>query len=393
MIVSAFFQTGKSAEARVVNNQLLKDILLHVIQTDLPFIIAGDFNMDVRKLDAFSTFLHLGCQEMFEFHRNAFGFELPPTCKGATRFDSMILHPFLIKYIRCIDMGPEHQFADHRVVHVQLDVPTRHTDSFTWFVPKSWTLFALDSNLFAASYQQVRSTQPLRDSTDASTCLYQWSSDVETAVDRTLRRQKVLDPFVHTQAFLPKTYWGRCTTPKLVRTPCPTAPKKDRIGLYDPPMEVTCLKSKQKVRQVRRLRCLEQLYKKYQLLRIPQDQWTTLPFFNALSLAWQAIRKANGYGRSWVHWLLQFEAIPVIPVDLPTFDQLYSVRQITQYDADLYCQQEAKFRRMSQKHGIDLDLKHKSSSQFYKRLKAQEAKVLSGFPVEVQAQATLLRHF
>lgn len=53
LIVSAYFQTGKSAEARIANNQLLQDILLHTMPIDLPFIIVGDFNTDVRKSDVF----------------------------------------------------------------------------------------------------------------------------------------------------------------------------------------------------------------------------------------------------------------------------------------------------------------------------------------------------
>ena len=131
LVVSAYFQTGKSAEARIVNNQILHDIWLHVTTTTLPFIVAGDFNTDVRKLDAFSLFHQSACAEMFEFHRNVFGFELPPTCKGSTRYDSMIFHPFLQKYIQRIDVGPEHQFADHCVVRVLFNVPTKHTETFT----------------------------------------------------------------------------------------------------------------------------------------------------------------------------------------------------------------------------------------------------------------------
>ena len=87
LVIAVYFHTGKSAEARIVNNQLLHDILLHLLPTDLPFIIAGDFNTDIRKLDAYASFRHMGCHEMFEFHRNSFGFDLPPTCKGATRYD------------------------------------------------------------------------------------------------------------------------------------------------------------------------------------------------------------------------------------------------------------------------------------------------------------------
>ena len=81
----------------------------------------------------------------------------------------------------------------------------------------------------------------------------------------------------------------------------------------------------------------------------------------------------------------------MVPLTLPTYDQLYCIRQITQYDADLYCQQEARCRRLSHKHGIDLDNTLKSSSRFYQRLKPSDAKILPGFPVQVQAQATLSR--
>ena len=43
----------------------------------------------------------------------------------------MIFHPFLQKYIQRIDVGPEHQFADHCVVRVLFNVPTKHTETFT----------------------------------------------------------------------------------------------------------------------------------------------------------------------------------------------------------------------------------------------------------------------
>ena len=391
LVVSTYFHTGKSAEARIVNNQLLQDILQHVLSTDLPFVIAGDFNMDIQKLDAWPFFSHMGCCEMFEFHRRAFGSELPPTCKGATRFDSMILHPTLLPHILRIDIGPEHQFADHCAVHVQLNLPATHLASQTWFVPKSWTLLHIKGSEFAHQYRKVRHRCPIHVSDDASTSLYQWSAHIEKAVDLTLQSQRRLDPLVHSQRFLPKTHRGRCATPRLIHLSSLRSPKKDWAGCYEPPVEVTSLRSRHKVRQVRRLRCLEQLYKKYTLADILPANWPSLPQFHSLVLQWQAIRLANGYGNSWTRWLLQFEAIDAVPTDLPTLDQLYTVRQITQYDADLYCQQEAKLRRLSNKYGMELDVQHKSSSRFYKQLRAQESKVLPGFPTQLRAQATLQR--
>lgn len=94
---------------------------------------------------------------------------------------------------------------------------------------------------------------------------------------------------------------------------------------------------------------------------------------------WKVICSANGYGRSWAHWLLQFESISGVPHDLPNYDQLYCFRQITQYDADLYCQHEAKLRRQSRQHALNLDIQYKSCSQSYKRLKDSEAKVSLAF--------------
>ena len=137
------------------------------------------------------------------------------------------------------------------------------------------------------------------------------------------------------------------------------------MGHYEPPTEVTSLKSRHKIRQVRRLKCLERLYHKHNLTQqfLPNGELSQP--FRDMTLLWQAIRQAQGYGRSWDRWILQFEAVTVVPVELPSFDYLYTVRQITQYDADLYSHQEAKLQRQSQKHGIDLDVQHKSSSQYY----------------------------
>lgn len=391
VIVSTYFQTGKSAEARIVNNQLMQDLWSYLLSIDLPFIIAGDFNTDIHKLDAYNNFRNMGCQEMFQFHRQAFGFELPPTCNWATRYDSMIIHPSLVKYIHRIDIGPEHQFADHCVAHVQSNVPTNLVDAHSWFVPKSWTLFPLDPDIFARQYRQARSSPGVSFSTYPADCLSQWSLRVEKAVHQALGLQKAADPLRQTQGFLPQTFRGRCAQPKLIRNSHVRTPKRDVTGQYEPPAEVTSLKSRQKIRQVRRLRSLERLFKKYDLVHSSVPQTDHVPQVLEVQHLWKVIYSANGYGRSWAHWLLQFESISAVPQDLPSYDQIYCFRQITQYDADLYCQHEAKLRRQSRQHAVNLDIQHKSSSQFYKRLKDHDAKVLPGFPVRITAQATLCR--
>ena len=298
----------------------------------------------------------------------------------------------------CFDIGPEHQFADHRAVHVQLDIPTRTTQSFSWFVPKSWTIFQVDSKILDTQYRQARSDQSLihpqsvvSTPADVHACFCRWSSQVEKAVDRTLQIQHAGNPVVHSQRFLPRNYRGRCSTPRLIRNTCPRSPKRDTTGQYEPPAETTSLKSRHKTRQVRRLRCLERLYHKHHLDQCSTtDPWPD-PTLVDLNQLWNAIRRAQGYGNSWMHWILQFESISAVPYTLPSFDLLYSLRQITQYDADAFCCYEAKLRRLSRKHEMELDTKFKSGAHLYKRLKAQEDKILPGFPTKISAQASL--HF
>ena len=190
----------------------------------------------------------MGCQEMFQFHRQAFGFNLPPTCKGATRFDSMIIHPVLVKYIHRIEIGPEHQFADHCVAHVQFNLPTKLVDTHSWFVPKSWTVFPIQKDTLACQYRQARC--PAVTSRDPAECLHHWSLRVEKAIHQTLGVHKAAEQLQQSQGFLPQTFRGRCALPKLVRNSCPRSPKHDITGQYEPPTEVTSLKSRQKVRQV-----------------------------------------------------------------------------------------------------------------------------------------------
>lgn len=38
----------------------------------------------------------------------------------------MIIHPFLLPHVNRIDIGPEHQFADRRAVHVQFKIFNMH---------------------------------------------------------------------------------------------------------------------------------------------------------------------------------------------------------------------------------------------------------------------------
>lgn len=62
-----------------------------------------------------------------------------------------------------------------------------------------------------------------------------------------------------------------------------------------------------------------------------------------------------------------------------------------QYDADAFCHYEAKLRRLLRKHEMELDTKFKAGAHLYKQIRAQENKILPGFPIKICAQASLRR--
>ena len=392
LFIAVYFQAGKTAETKVVNNHLLQEVYVHAMGTNMPFIVAGDFNIEIHRLEAFPCFMALGCVELFQYHRRVFGFDLPPTCKEATRNDTMLIHPLLVPYIRRIQVGDQFLFADHRPVLVDFDFPIHAVPEQQWFVPKSWSLFPLDKAILERNFRHRESQTPidLDDISDASPAdsLRLWSQRIEQSVDDTIRYMHRTDAFRYPTKSLPRQFRGRCQKPKMIPITIPKGSKHDITEAYNPPCESTSVRSRQKIRQVRRLRCLQRLCQKHghqeshiDLSSHPSD---LLPL-------WQAIRLAPGYGRSWERWILQFDVITTVHINSVTWNDLDNMLQITKFDSDLYCRQEHKLRMASNKHLAKLDQTHKSGAKPYKSLKADENKILPGFPIMHECLATLRR--
>ena len=392
LVIAAYFQAGQTAEARVVNNHLLQEIYVHVMGTNLPFIVAGNFNVEIHRLEAFTCFTAIGCVELFHYHRRVFGFELPPTCKESTRNDTMLIHPLLVPYIHRFSIGDQFLFADHRPVLVEFNLPVQTIPEQQWFVPKSWSLFPLEKDLLERNFRQRVFHAPPEVISSETACpaalLGQWSQQVEQAVDDTLRQLHRKDAFRNPTKSLPRQFRGRCRHPKLIPITIPRGSKHDVTDAYNPPCESTSVRSRQKIRQVRRLRCLQRLCQKYAWQESYVD---TSSYPSDLLPLWQSIRLAPGYGRSWERWILQFDVISMVHPNSIILEDLDNMLQITKYDSDLYCRQEHRFRVASNKHAVKLDQTHKSGAKFYRTLKAEDNKILPGFPVTHECLATLRR--
>ena len=95
LIISLY---GFPGATRCQNNIRMNDLLLSYVwdivqKVGLPFIVAGDFNEKPQSLPIFDAFRQIGAIEIHQWFKNNFGYDLPATCREATRNDTAILHP------------------------------------------------------------------------------------------------------------------------------------------------------------------------------------------------------------------------------------------------------------------------------------------------------------
>jgi hypothetical protein len=108
-----------------------------VTESGRPFIIAGDFNTSVDQLPVFSIISDDGHVEIFSWYKSR-GLELPPTCKGATRNDTCIIHRDLAQLVNDVQIECNPAFDAHSPMLVTLDLQKQVDPSIPWKVPRSW---------------------------------------------------------------------------------------------------------------------------------------------------------------------------------------------------------------------------------------------------------------
>ena len=104
--------------------------------------------------------------------------------------------------------------------------------------------------------------------------------------------------------------------------PSPPARHND----YQPPNEAFDVKSKQRIRQARRIRSLYS--------QIADAEGNPKPSASdrhgTLQQEWNAILRSTGYGVPFVEWILAWPEIAYLPRDVPTPDVLHDILQIVQ---------------------------------------------------------------
>ena len=389
LLITAYFFAGRTSDVRTKNDTLLAEIFLHCTSTNMPFVIAADFNCSVRDLPAYQAFQAIRCKEAFQFAQQHFDRELPPTYRNATRNDSFIFHESVIPWIRDLWVGPDATFPDHRPLFVQFNVPGTQSVARNWFIPASWGDIPLDLQILDHAYthspQRYNHTSSVESHSDIDDAFQRWSKGVEHAIRTCTRLQHQQDPLRFPHPTLPQKYFGRCQPTKFVTHTAPKTAKHDPTNGYNPPTEATSNKARLKARQTRRLSSL------IRHIRKRQPGLTCSHDDAQLTHEWAVIQRAQGYGKSWSSWLLGYECIAYIPCRLPSLEWLLDAYQVTKCDADAFAHQETQLRKHHRRHCLAFAQSHTNNSAAYRFIKGKEQRFLTDIPVRHESFANLCR--
>ena len=99
-----------------------------------------------------------------------------------------------------------------------------------------------------------------------------------------------------------------------------------------------------------------------------------------ISNEWRAIINAQGYGKNWLHWVLQFECVQSVTMSIPSYDELHILAQLTKHDCNIECANEVNNRKQFNKRSFQIDFKESSGKMIYRRVKQHQSKTLTSLP-------------
>ena len=283
-------------DAAAKNNLLLAWAYNRATASRLPAMVGGDFNVLPQSLPAWNAFAQLGWVEAGDFVASALQVNLPPTCKGATRHDTLLLPPFLQQFLIGADVLTEACLFDaHSPMRLHFRFPRAGFEPYHWRLPKSFAEFGVQPEDIGLRYRDFGSSvgTALRtaEAAAAGSALSAWSAAVEQAVSCSLSNKAQAEPELGWPVTLPKAYRGRCVPRDRVVKVLPAVPRRAREGQPQPVAEATSVRSRHKLRQWRWLHDLLSGLRKLPRKTGPARQ----VLLSNLRKEWRAICHAPGY--------------------------------------------------------------------------------------------------
>ena len=370
-------------------------ILLYALQvageSGLPCIIAGDMNCSVLQQDGWKVFHDSGYVEAHDFVARRMGKTLPPTCRGATSFDTILLPPELQPLLVDAWVNSDHLFDSHDPLTLKFDVSIRNDYTDTWKLPRSWTLFNVPHAIVSDAYDQAMD-EAMQDNLfdyrnpdwTFDEAIQSWSHVAEKAVSNAIARHHAIDPQRQPFNSLPPAYKGRGQLVTSSKPIC-SRPRGMKQEGYDPPCEAFNVKVKHKVKQTRRIQSLCHVLEKHPVVSPDTQRW------HDLQLEWLRIKHAPGYGRSWVNWISNFPDIAAVPDLCPSVELLRDFLLLTKFDCDAYSRQLQLNRKNVLKFRIDTDLKEGFGKMTYSWLRKPAPDVITSVQTVWKSEARLVR--
>ena len=348
-LVSVYFLPGSSPEARRANDYILASIYEFICLSKIPTIVGGDFNIRPEKLDSWKCFEALGYIDAFSFCEKRWGFELPPTCNNRTKNDTVLIPKILQTYITNIEVLQDQCFDKHCPIVVSFQLCTERPSVFKWKTPCSWKDLHVPAFMVQSEYEKAAKRNNLIEQIDSESnsfdfLIHLWSKTCEEAVDLAVQNHHKIDPYNQPLKGLPSKYKGRCIDKDRVEFKYQNPCRYSNDGGYNPQHDSFSIKSKMKVKQVRRLQSLHRSMTNFFQHRTGVPSYVQYLQWKS---EWECIRVAKGYGKTWEKWILGFEPVSFVPSNLPTADFLYSALQITQVDCEHVCNQEFLARQQA----------------------------------------------
>ena len=215
--------------ANDVNDHLMRSALELTQQSQVPTIVAGDWNCEVHTLPTWSAFQQMGYVEAFSAVAARLHITLPPTCKGATFNDTALLAPSLVALLSGAQvLSDQHIFDAHAPLILDFSAPCQLPTTRRWNLPKPWHDFSFDSEVMAGHYDCIAPT--VTTAIDAATtpshlerAFEVWAGCVEQAVDAAIKDAAHVAQD-GSAIGLPRSHRGRCHAARVVQRTCVNYP-------------------------------------------------------------------------------------------------------------------------------------------------------------------------
>eukprot|EP00438_Fugacium_kawagutii_P033515 Skav222490 [mRNA] locus=scaffold1835:167452:172077:- [translate_table: standard] len=376
-VVAVYGLQHSAVDAEAFTNSLLTMVHEQVQSVPLPFVIAGDFNIEPQKLPIWEQFAHQGCRDLISLHQRLYDRPMPDTCLDATRPDGAIISALLVPYIHGIEVIQEHWFATHSPVIFSIRLPHPQMYIQKLPMPRPWTEFGLSDQELALAEQSY--TRPH----SQPTSLQQWAENFEALVDHAIRTKHQEDAAF--PPFLPKSHRGRCKPRTPVKQPILSGTKPGRYSDFDPGFEVITISSRKKVKQARRVQSLLRRLKSC-LNKPPSKEH----IWEDLHREWLTILHSRCFKCTFVQWISMIPELGWPSYHLPDVTWLHELNQHLQHQVQAAVAQDHLLFSKKRAYATHCDARFNGKSMAFAAVRPPPAPPITELVLPTKMEAELL---